>query len=455
MLLSLLLVGLLPSAADAVGVQTFAIPSPDAGATDIAAGPDGNLWFTERRTYKIGRITPAGQISEFGAPSAGPSQDDTGPDEIVAGADGALYALSDVGETTLRITPDGVARVIEYDLIDNARHLSPFPGGGAWEVLAGSDDGGIRTVAPDGQVRYAAVDLAGGFAPIATAPDGAAWYADGRSAIKRIGVDGVQRTVPLPASIGTNDVSSIAFARDGSPWFTGYFQIRLYQYSSGGVIGHVNADGTATVVSLGGDYLPFDLTAGPDGALWWIEKNGLGRLDPATGTVAHASLGAYQPTGMTFGADGALWFVDQTANQVGRIALAAAFPAAAIAGRRPTAPAVRLSLPHQRRTSVVRRRALSAACRLAGPGTCTVEATVAASTARRLGLRVPRGASRVRLARGSVKLARPGTAQVRLRLSARAVRALRRTRRATVTLAATATAPGATSRRTTRAIVLR
>ena len=31
----------------------------------IAAGPDGNLWFTESDASRIGRITPSGVVSEF------------------------------------------------------------------------------------------------------------------------------------------------------------------------------------------------------------------------------------------------------------------------------------------------------------------------------------------------------------------------------------------------------
>jgi virginiamycin B lyase len=31
----------------------------------ITAGPDGNLWFTEFTGNRIGRITPAGTVTEF------------------------------------------------------------------------------------------------------------------------------------------------------------------------------------------------------------------------------------------------------------------------------------------------------------------------------------------------------------------------------------------------------
>src|ERR1700720_1677804 len=48
---------------------------------NIVAGPDGNLWFPEYYSDRIGRITPAGTVTEF---SAGIS---SGPADIAAGPD--------------------------------------------------------------------------------------------------------------------------------------------------------------------------------------------------------------------------------------------------------------------------------------------------------------------------------------------------------------------------------
>jgi len=53
------------------------------GPYGIAAGPDGNLWFTEQSGNRIGRITPGGVITEFStgiSAYAGPSYIATGPD---------------------------------------------------------------------------------------------------------------------------------------------------------------------------------------------------------------------------------------------------------------------------------------------------------------------------------------------------------------------------------------
>jgi virginiamycin B lyase len=47
------------------------------------AGPDGNLWFTEARGARIGRITPAGTITEIPTPPH--------PSHITVGPDGNLW----------------------------------------------------------------------------------------------------------------------------------------------------------------------------------------------------------------------------------------------------------------------------------------------------------------------------------------------------------------------------
>ena len=52
----------------------------------IAAGPDGNLWFTEFASGKIGKITPAGSITETSTPTGASS-----PVRIAVGPDGALW----------------------------------------------------------------------------------------------------------------------------------------------------------------------------------------------------------------------------------------------------------------------------------------------------------------------------------------------------------------------------
>ena len=45
--------------------SSYPLPSANAGVSAVAVGPDGALWFLQPSVGKIGRITTAGEISEF------------------------------------------------------------------------------------------------------------------------------------------------------------------------------------------------------------------------------------------------------------------------------------------------------------------------------------------------------------------------------------------------------
>src|SRR5689334_17234101 len=70
--------------AKATGTITeFHIPTNASSPDGITAGPDGNIWFTEKIGDKIGRITPQGTVTEFSLPTA-----NSLPSGITAGSDG-------------------------------------------------------------------------------------------------------------------------------------------------------------------------------------------------------------------------------------------------------------------------------------------------------------------------------------------------------------------------------
>src|SRR5215467_11039189 len=45
-------------------ITEFSIPTAKSIPFGITVGPDGNLWFTESNANRIGRISPAGTITE-------------------------------------------------------------------------------------------------------------------------------------------------------------------------------------------------------------------------------------------------------------------------------------------------------------------------------------------------------------------------------------------------------
>src|SRR2546426_8718651 len=82
----------------------FRIPIPKSRRFGITAGPDGNMWFTENAGNKIGRVTTGGTFSEYAVNQIGrvtpsgvfsefpiPTGDNYAPSGITAGPDGNMW----------------------------------------------------------------------------------------------------------------------------------------------------------------------------------------------------------------------------------------------------------------------------------------------------------------------------------------------------------------------------
>jgi streptogramin lyase len=91
-------------------------------------------------------------------------------------------------------------------------------------------------------------------------------------------------------------------------------------------------------------YPPFDITAGPDGNLWFTDPGAgaIGRITPAgvtTEFTAGITAGA-EPTDIAAGPEGNLWFIEQNENAIGRITttgVVTQFKAGITAGAQPDA----------------------------------------------------------------------------------------------------------------------
>jgi streptogramin lyase len=85
---------------------------------------------------------------------------------------------------------------------------------------------------------------------------------------------------------------------------------------------------------------PLGITVGPDGNLWFVERDAgqIGTITPDGSTITEFPLPAgagSQPYAITSGPDGNLWFVERAANQIGQIDLTgtvAEFPLASTGG---------------------------------------------------------------------------------------------------------------------------
>jgi virginiamycin B lyase len=301
----------------AVTFTEYPVPTPGSSPNEIAAGPDGALWFTEQVGNNIGRITTAGTITEFPIPTA-----DSQPAGITVGPDGAMWFCEFSANKIGRITTAGV--ISEFSVSINpplSGNTSPYqittgPDGALWFSEFGDESlgrittdgvlsgGAFSDIQPCSPITGDCAQPAG----ITTGPDGALWFTEwNENAIGQITTDGTLTEYPLPITFGGLPFS-IVVGPDGALWFTSH-----------NAIGRITTTGTIT----GYQTFPFFITPGPDGALWFTEQgaisNAIGRIT-TSGVINEYTIptSASDPEGIASGPDGALWFTEASANKIGR-----------------------------------------------------------------------------------------------------------------------------------------
>ena len=100
--------------------------------TNVAAGPDGSLWFTEPYSNLVGRVTRTGAVAEFPVPTP-----DGHPYAICAGPDGNMWFTELEGSKIARITPEG--KITEWALPPGTQPtaIALGPDGNLWFVAQG------------------------------------------------------------------------------------------------------------------------------------------------------------------------------------------------------------------------------------------------------------------------------------------------------------------------------
>ena len=99
----------------------------------------------------------------------------------------------------------------------------------------------------------------------------------------------------------------------------------LLTLSAGGTIPAASAAGTIAEYAIPtADSLPLSMALGPDGNLWFAERDGnnIGRISP-DGTVTEFALptSGSSPWGVAVGPDGNVWFTERAGNKIGRITM--------------------------------------------------------------------------------------------------------------------------------------
>lgn len=234
---------------------SFPIPTALSNPLGLALGPDKNVWFVENGGDKLGRITPAGAISEFVLPSA------ISPVGIAKGKGNLLWF------TGVQPNGQGVTGSIN------------------------STTGVIKT--------YATPTASSGPNSIILGPDGNMWFTEEQSSAIAV-VKTTGAVLEYPTLTPNAAPLGITVGSDGALWFS---------ESTAGRIGRITTAGAMTEYS--GASQPTYLVKGKDNNVWFTDpsNHALGVITPG-GIISEISLGSSaQPVGITTNG-GNNWFID-------------------------------------------------------------------------------------------------------------------------------------------------
>jgi virginiamycin B lyase len=244
-------------------IHEFPLPAP---STDVAEGPDGNIWLA--MPDAIGRMTPQGAVTIF------PLESGHNPSGLTADRDGAIWFTEGSVDRLGRISTAGnVTETVVRGRGSFPQGIVAFPGGGIWFT---------HTIEIGNLIPWGGLGLHG-----------------------------------LPT---LNDFSQdICVGPDKNLWFTVHND-RNRNVSWIGQLTHW--DGRIKQYKLDDKSHPLGITAGPDGNLWFTDEkaNRIGKLS-VTGQVTAYNLPHQTslPAHIVTGPDGNLWFTEEGRDTIGRI----------------------------------------------------------------------------------------------------------------------------------------
>ena len=280
------------------------------GVTAMTDGPENSVWFVAHNLEDFGVIDRMGLdgslTGEFTVPN---TPDYAQPSSLAAGPDGDVWFTEDyyenseyhqlIGRTTI------AGKIAEFPIASGTAdrpigQITPGPDGDMWFI----EEGGIMRVSPTGTMSWVLPNL-GEPTDIATGSDGSVWFTN-HSYIGRISPGGELSQFPTS---GTN-TTSIVRGSDGSMWFAGFVGFAAEANTR---IGLITPTGRISEYTLPRKptYSGMAMAEGADGNLWFVDSGSeaLWTLTPTGSFTSFPVLlsGDNEPQEIIDGPDGNLW----------------------------------------------------------------------------------------------------------------------------------------------------
>jgi streptogramin lyase len=292
-------------------LKQFKVPTASSQPRAITNGSDGNRWFTEGTEFtgapaKIGRITPAGAVTEFSVDCNGCIITD-----IAQGPGDILYFTSN-DPTLGRFTTAG------QQLTSVPMPNSSALGG---DLAIHGDDIWITDFNNDSLWRYNITS--GQFtqfqvpepADVAVDSVGRVWFSAPLAGT-------IDELDPATGAVTSTDAGGLiprdlAIATDGQVWFTARFTPQG--------VGRLNPDANPRVVTTFPltNVGPQGIAASPDGTMWFTQttKGNIANINN-TGVITEAkTVKGSQPFGITVAPDANPWYTMMSANKIATLQL--------------------------------------------------------------------------------------------------------------------------------------
>ena len=299
------------------GFVMYPLPNVDAQPSDIAPGPDGDMWFTENSPDAVGRVTMSGQFGDFPLP-AGCGV----PTSITEGSDGNEWLIAGCYNQQHELVPQ-IAKVTPTGTFT----MYPFTFGGPQPTaLARGTDGNVwfsdfdiqkkkfvGKITPNGMITQYNVSnqlhQAGLSRGLTFGPRRDLWVVDSAGTLDQIGVHGkLINAFSLPGSDGLD----VAAGGDGNLWVTDPIDDDIIR---------VTPMGGVTMFPIGSG--PSAIAAGPSDIVYFTQAHDTIGWMTRSGSYDFAYVPAPNsaPNSVALGPDGNVWFTDAGANMIGRYVL--------------------------------------------------------------------------------------------------------------------------------------
>lgn len=271
-------------------------------ATGLAAGPDGNVWYASEEGNSIGKITPAGTITNYPQNVAGEF-----PLRITNGPGGKLWFTTSTGRV-IDITTAGVTG-------------TPFNGGAVFDITMGDDgllwwydaahaikkfNGTTRTIEGSYAVNGATIEPLG---PLSASADGV-WWGSEEFLIGRVSYAGTTlETKFRPVAMRPVTLSASATHL----W---------YSAPDSDQVGYMGTDGADVAFDFEPDSMPGDLIAEPNDNVYLITTE-TGRFFAGSSIAGFGAgleiLPNAEPAHLALDSAGDVWITLPETNQIRKL----------------------------------------------------------------------------------------------------------------------------------------